>query len=216
MSSSAPVVTLSASFGALGSVIGPRVAARLEVPFLDRAISVEVAEHLAVSVEEAEAHDDRSEHGLGRLLASFSSVPTLGGAAPAPAVRHDEREFKEETERVLRALARDGGVILGRAGALVLAEHPGALHVRLDGPVEARVAQVVRLGGLEEPEAGRRRRDADSARDAYVKHFYGQESADARLYHLTLDSTAIDPGTCVELIVTAARAREGSGLRGAA
>jgi hypothetical protein len=39
----APVVTLSASFGAGGSVIGPRVAEELGLPFLDRAIPVAVA-----------------------------------------------------------------------------------------------------------------------------------------------------------------------------
>ena len=57
----------------------------------------------------------------------------------------DERAFKEEAERVIRTLAQEGGVILGRAAALVLADHPTALHVRLDAPehVAAAGAQIV-------------------------------------------------------------------------
>jgi hypothetical protein len=208
---SRPVVTLSAAYGALGSLIGPRVAERLEVAFLDRAITAEVAQRMAVSLEEAEAHSGRSEHGLWRLLASFSSTPQLTAAGPAPAAVPDEREFMQETERVLHARARDGGVILGRAAALVLAEHPTALHVRLDGPVEARVAQVTRRAHIDDAEARERRRDADRAREAYVKHLYGHDPADPRLYHLVLDSTAIDPDTCVQLIVTAAHARQHGG-----
>ena len=38
-----PVITLAALFGAGGSVVGPRVAERLGVPFLDRQIPDAVA-----------------------------------------------------------------------------------------------------------------------------------------------------------------------------
>ena len=44
----------------------------------------------------------------------------------------------------------------------------------------------------------------DRARTAYVKHFYGADPADPRLYHLVIDSTAIPLETVAELIVTAA------------
>ena len=205
---SAPVVTLSATYGAFGSLIGPDVAERLRVPFLDRAIPAEVAERLAVSLDEAESHDERAERGLERALATFAAVPMLLGAPPATGTAEEGRTFQEETERVIHAHVRDGGVILGRAGALVLAEHPTALHVRLDGPARARVAQIARLANIDEREAERRRHDADRAREAYVKHFYRADPADPRLYHLVLDSTALDRDTCVELIALAARARQ--------
>lgn len=42
-----PVVTLASLFGAGGSVVGPRVAERLGVPFLDRAIPEAVAKQPA-------------------------------------------------------------------------------------------------------------------------------------------------------------------------
>lgn len=207
MTAGAAVVTLSATYGALGSLIGPRVAERLQVPFLDRAIPAEVAQRLAVSLDEAEIHDERADDGFGRMLASFASVPMLLGASALPGIMQDERRFKDATERVLHAHVRDGGVILGRAGVLVLADHPAALHVRLDGPVTARRAQIGRFSGLDEHDIERSQRDADRAREAYVKHFYHRDSADPRLYHLILDSTVLDQNTCVELITTAARAR---------
>jgi hypothetical protein len=40
----------------------------------------------------------------------------------------------------------------------------------------------------------------------YVKHSYRADPRDPRRYHLVLDSTALALATCVELIVTAARA----------
>jgi cytidylate kinase len=153
-------------------------------------------------------HDDRAEHGLGALIASFSRIPLYVGGAAAPATAVDERAYKDEAERVIRALAEQGGVILGRAAALVLADHPTALHVRLDASAGARARQAMRLSGLDERDARREQRDADRARDAYVKHFYGADPADPRHYHLVLDSTALDLETCARLVAAAARARQ--------
>jgi hypothetical protein len=200
------VVTLSAAFGAGGSVVGPRVAELLEVPFVDRAIPVEVSRQLAVPLEEALARDERSEHGIGRVLTAFAHVSMGVGWAPPPNPL-DEHTFRVEAERVIHARASEGAVILGRAAALVLAEHPGALHVRLDGPEAARAAQAVRIGAAEESDARKTQREADRARDAYVRHLYGADPADPRHYHLVLDSTAIGLDTCAEIVATAARAR---------
>jgi Cytidylate kinase-like family len=199
----APVVTLSAGFGAGGSVVGPRVAELLGVPFLDRAIPVAVAKQLAVPLDEALARDENSPHGLGRVLSAFAHVSLGVGWAPPPNPL-DEHAFKEEAEKVIKAYAADGAVILGRAAALVLADHPGALHVRLQGSEAARLAQAVRIGAAEEADAPRAQRDADRARDAYVKQLYGVDPADPRHYHLVIDSTAIGLGACAELIATAA------------
>jgi cytidylate kinase len=212
----APVVTLSASFGAGGSIIGPRVAEQLGVPFLDRAIPVAVAEALAVPMAEVVAHDERRTPGLGRLLASlaraaaapdtaFGSAPT---AARASLGDQPEQAFRDQTERVIHQIAdTTGGVILGRAAAIVLRNRPSALHVRLDGPPEARIQRAVGFEEIDVEEARKILGETDRAREAYVKHFYKCDARDACHYHLVLDSTALEFDTCAELIVTAARAR---------
>ena len=156
-------------------------------------------------LEEALARDERSPHGVGRVLAAFAHV-TLGvGWAPPPDPL-DEETYKAEAEKVIEARAADGAVILGRAAALVIGERPGALHVRLDGPEAARAAQAVRIGAAEEKDVERTLRDADRARDAYVKKLYGVDPADPRHYHLVIDSTALPLDECAGLIALAARA----------
>jgi cytidylate kinase len=215
----APVVTLSASFGSGGSVIGPRVAEELGLPFLDRAIPVAVAEALAVPMAEVMAHDERRTSGMGRLFASlaraaaapdtaFGSAPT---AARASLGDQPEQAFRDQTERILHQIAdTEGGVILGRAAAIVLRDRPSALHVRLDGPAEARVQRAVSFEQLDEDQARKVLVETDRAREAYVKHFYKCDPRDACHYHLVLDSTALELETCVELIVAAARTRTGA------
>jgi cytidylate kinase len=193
-----PLITLSASYGSGGSRIGPDVAAAVDVPFLDRAIPAAVAEHLDRSADEVLAHEESAGGLLARIRSSLALSP-----------EHDEDYFRLETERVLREQARTGnGVILGRAAAVVLRDDQRALHVRVDGPVERRIAQAMALEDVDMTEAERRLKQNDSAREGYVHHYYGVSARDPRLYHLVIDSTVIPLDACVELIVAAERARE--------
>jgi cytidylate kinase len=90
---------------------------------------------------------------------------------------------------------------------IVLRTVPWALHVRLGGPRDARIKQGAGRAGIEPDAARRRQEDEDTARIDYVRRAYRVDPWDAGLYHLILDSTAVPLDTCVELIVTAARAR---------
>jgi cytidylate kinase len=202
------LVTLSAPFGAGGSRVGPALAERLGVQFLDRAIPVAVSERLDMPVDEALGHEQIPRDTLSRWLSAFVPAAQFFSGAPAvtPSIKGDD-EFRQATEAVLQELAARGGVILGRAGAVVLRDTPGALHVRLDGPPERRVRQGMRLEVVNEETAREMLRASDVAREAYVRQFYGVDPADARLYHLVIDSTVIPLESCVEIIMTAVAAR---------
>ena len=200
------VVTISASYGAGGSYVGPRVAERLEVPFVDRAIPGEVAQRLAVPLHEAVRRDESAGTVFERFVRALAPAGLPFGARPL--LEHecvDDNAYRDATEQVIREQAASAGsVILGRAAALVLRDHPGALHVRLHGPKDRRVERAMAADDLPRGEAERRLVDNDRAREAYVQHFYGANARDQDLYHLSLDTTAIDLDCCVDMIVTAA------------
>ena len=199
-----PLVTISASYGAGGSRIGPAVAQRLGVEFLDRAIPTRVADRLGCSLDDALAHDESLGDAIGRLASSFALLPELAGAMVQAGVLAGE-DYRRETETLIREHASEGGaVILGRAAAVILRDHPDAVHVRLDGPPQRRVAQAMELEGFTKSDAERLRRDGDRAREAYVRHFYGRDARDPALYHLVIDSTGSRTETVVEVIAAAA------------
>lgn len=216
-----PVVTVSAAYGAGGGVVGPAVAARLGVPFLDRAIPSAVAARIGCSLDEVLQRDDRAPGGFERLLSSAARLPavTLGsvdtafiGATDDEGRLLHDHEFVEQTERVVGEVAHSGGVVLGRAGAVVLADHPTALHVRLDGDRHARLRRARALweagggghGEGEEEPTPRLLDDNDRARAAYVRRFYRTDPADPRHYHLVLDALSLSLDACVDLVVRAA------------
>ena len=202
------VVTVSASFGCGGAEIAPAVAERLGLPFHDRVIPAQVAARLGVPVPEAEANDETITRGLWRLVSSLGTMPDpVGGVLPTSTLP-DERAYRLQTERVLGEIAAGpGGVVLGRAAAMVLRDRPDVLHVRLDAPPDRRLAAAVEHSGRPVEEVRRQRDAADRAREAYVRHFYRCDPADARHYHLVADSTVLPHEVVVDLVVTAARAR---------
>ena len=202
------IVTISASYGAGGAEVAPAVAERLGLTFHDRAIPARVAGRLGVPVAEAEANDETVVRGLWRLVASLGTMPDpVGGVMPTSSLP-DERAYRQQTERILAEVAdTGGGVVLGRAAAIVLGERPDALHVRLDGPVDRRLAAAVTRSGRPVDEVRVELEANDRSREAYVRHFYRCNPGSARHYHLVVDSTAVSLDTVVDLVVLAAHDR---------
>jgi cytidylate kinase len=202
------VVTISAPYGAGGADVAPAVAERLGLAFHDRAIPAQVAGRLGVTVAEAEANDETVVRGLWRLVTSLGTMPDpAGGVMPTSSVV-DEQAYRLQTERVLTEIADgEGGVVLGRAAAMVLRHRPDVLHVRLDGPPDRRLAAAVARSGRPEAEVRRILEANDRSSESYVQHFYRTDPALTRHYHLVVDGTAFPLDVVVELVVTAAQAR---------
>jgi cytidylate kinase len=203
------LVALSASYGAGGSIVGPAVAERLGVPFVDRVIPMAVADRLHVSYDDAAAHDDQVNTGwLERVLSGFVGADTAG-PAPLPADVFSSEDFQRATEEVLLQQAQTGeGVLLGRGAVALLRERADVLRVRLDGPAEARMRQAMQIDrSLDQERAERLLREFDRTHAAYLQQFYGVDIHDCGLYHVVLDSTTIGFEDCIEVIVRAARSQ---------
>jgi cytidylate kinase len=196
------LVTIAASYGAGGSRIAPALAAELGVPLLGRP----PVPHLLG--DEAAAADERLSSG--GLLSKLASMATAWGTPAGMRVEDllpDEERRREAEEEVRRFAGSGRGVILGRAATVVLRDDPRALHVFLDGPVEARVEQAMRIEGIDRATAKQRLARIDGDRRAYLECLYGVDAREPGLFDLTLDSTADGLDGCVRIIVEAARAR---------
>jgi cytidylate kinase len=124
-----------------------------------------------------------------------------------PEALRSQETYVEATERVIKRVADStGAVILGRAGMVVLGGRHDVLCVRLDGPLQARIAQAI-ADGADEATARDTQRAVDSARERYANVFYNAHQHDARHYHLVIDSTALPVDACVDIILRAAQAR---------
>jgi len=201
------VLTISATYGAGGSLVAPAVAARLQLAFFDRLLHGPDTRR-AEAIMERLSDEERRHAPPGRLPATLAHL-SAGLGIPVP----DERDLnprevlrRSVTASISNIVASGGGVILGRGGAVVLAGQPFAFHVRLDGPPERRLRQGMEIEGADEQAARAHQADADRAWSQFVQRVLDRDPADGRLYHLVLDSTVVPLDTCAEVVAAAAAA----------
>jgi cytidylate kinase len=204
-SSGALVVTVSASYGAGGSVVGPALAERLGVPFYDRLLhgpETHNAEHILERLTE----EERRQRAPSTVASNLGHMSALFGFSTQAAADLDPRpRIRQEVEANVTRIARGpGGVILGRSAAVVLGRAGTAFHVRLDGPPARRLAQGMRIEDIAEDVARAHQADADRAWTTFTKRVFGHDPTEPQLYHLILDSTVVPLPVCVSIIAEAA------------
>jgi cytidylate kinase len=203
------LITVSASYGTGGSVVAPALAKRLGLPFLQRVTTSEGHPAEPGPCDEQLTEEELKATPIHRLFASFTQAMPVGPTVSPPSAHHQDQRLRGHGEAgILRLMAGGGGVILGRAAAVVLGKDRG-FHVRLDGPPDRRVVQGAVVEGISEEQARARLRAADKARTAYVRRLYRTDPADPALYHLVVDSTAMPLEVVIELVLAAARAHAG-------
>lgn len=181
-----PVITLSREMGSLGDEIAAAVAARLKLRVVGRELI------------------NRAAKEAGAPEVALAEIDELGllGVKPGPAAL---RLYRQKVAEVLESLAAEGDVLLvGRGGQVVLAGHPGVLHVRTAAPREMRI-RVVQQRCQVSPEVAAARVDAsDRARAGYLKRHHRTDNEDPRLYDLVLNTARLDVVASVDLICLAA------------
>jgi cytidylate kinase len=207
-----PVITVSATYGAGGSVIAPRLASELGLPFVDRLISADDSQDAArrstsQHSQEGLVKGEQESTPTGRFLSYFARAASVGALIGPDPDLEDDGTIRARAEEALRPVI-DGApaVILGRAGAVVLKNRARAYHVRLDGPVERRLDWAGTLEQLDRSAALRRQSETDRARISFVKRLYRVDPADPALYHLVIDPTVLGVDAAVEVIKSAAEA----------
>jgi cytidylate kinase len=196
-----PVVTLFESYGSGAAYIGPRVAQALRLPFHEQAFS---------SQELEDAMTTRESKGLLAQVFGAMGGSYAGHEGPSVAMaQQDNHQLVMDNTRTVTAAAREGGVITGRNGALILAEWPGALHVLLDGPLEQRIRRAAAESGIGFKQAARRQKREDQVRADISIQFYGWDPRDTHGYDLVVNTGTMQLDDCVEIIVHAARVKAG-------
>lgn len=207
--STTPVVTLFESYGAGAGYIGPRVAQALGVPFHPQAFSSDQIER-GVSERESEGLLSQVFTAMG---GSYAALGAGGAGHDVALAQQDRYELVMANTRAVIDEARQGGVITGRNGALILADWPGALHVLLDGPLQQRIERAASEGGINVARAAKRQKREDQVRADMSIELYGWDPRETTRYHLMVNTGLLDLDLCVDIIVEAARVK--AGLRSA-
>jgi cytidylate kinase len=209
-----PVITIGRQFGAGGKTVAEMLARALNSDLLESRIIDEVAHRLQLPKEEVEAEDEQPGSLLSRLLVALgtaSSEPLIPPEATAWSPPNTDPAFDTRkavlhiTQHVIQEAARAGNVVIvGRGGAYILGDFPGALHVFLRAETAARVKTVMdRFKLTSEDEARRRIKQSDENWTAYIKQVYGHDRNLAGHYDMVLDTGRLGYETTVKVILAA-------------
>jgi cytidylate kinase len=209
-----PVITIGRQFGAGGRTVGQMLAKELHADLLESRIIDEVAHRLQLPKEEVEAEDEQPGSLLARLLVALGSASTeplippeaAAWSPPNPDPAFDTRKaVLQITQHVIEEAARAGNVVIvGRGGAYILRDFPGALHVFLRASEAVRLkALMARFNIASEDEARRQLKRTDENWTAYIKQVYGHDRTMAGHYDMVLDTGRLGYETTVKVILTA-------------
>jgi cytidylate kinase len=214
-----PVITVGRQFGAGGATVGRMLADQLKSDFLDSNIIDEVARRLQLPKEEVEAEDEQPGSLLARLLVALGSASTeplippeaTAWNPPNTAPTFDTRKaVLQITQHVIEEAARTGNVVIvGRGGAYILSNFPGALHVFLRAAEAVRAKAIMaRFNITSEDEARRRIKQTDENWTSYIKQVYGHDRNHPAHYDLVLDTGRLGYDATVDAILASLKRRK--------
>ena len=188
------VITINRELGSGGRTVGEKLAARLGVPFYDKAQVKALQEKYHLSVEEIERLKGR-DHGW---WANFKRIAKLGyivsqnyysdGFVQEPDLLITDEIFQAEQE-ILRGIAdSESCVIAGRLGFYALREHPNHLSILITAPKQQRIARLMRKRGITAEEAEKAIDSVDQMRENYVKKYTDTSRYDTRNYDLVIST----------------------------
>ena len=221
------VITISRQTGSGGDEIAALVCKQLGYRYFDKAMLAKAASEETQSdvdfLKFAEEDFVKGSPLMNRLLAlagASREAPvaqlrtwseTANGQRTIQVVQLDESRAIQLVQSAIHHVAAQGNVvIMGRGAQIILKDHPGALHVRIEAPWEDRVQRVKARydlrgeGARTEAQNLIARRDEASA--DYVRRFYDVNIKDAQLYHLVINTGRVPVETAADLIVAAAKA----------
>ena len=194
------IVTISWQLGIDGERVGAMLGERLGLPVVDGEV-VDAVMH-ALRTGRADAADmERFVPTWGANLA-VSLLATAG----MPAARADVLRAEcahTAVEAVIREAAKQSCVIMGRGGFALLADHPGACHVRITAPADWRAARLAAGECLPLERAERRIDSDDRNRAAFVRHYHQRRIDDPGNFHLVLAAERFRPDELVDVIAAA-------------
>lgn len=191
-----PVVTLWETYGSGAATVGRAVASELQVPFLAQHLSSE-------ALEAAEEPRAGAESLLTRILGTLGrTAPSADAGVFSGAVL--TREVADHV-RQLRAAVAEGGVVVGRNATVILADIPTALHVKLDGPLEQRLARAAGEAGIDLAHARARQAREDRVRSEMSLRLHNWDPRSNDRYDVVINTGTLSTDMAAAMIVAAYR-----------
>ena len=194
--------------GSGGRTVGEKLAAKLGVPFYDKALIKALTEKYNLTVEEIERLKGR-KHGW---WADFKRVVGIGQVF-INSSKYYEVEMGKETEllttgemykvekEIVKGIAADEScVIAGRTAFYIMKDQPNRMSILIQASMDYRIERVMKKQGLSREEAEKVIKKVDKMRENYVNKYTSTSRYDTRNYDLVISMDGKTEDEVAEMI----------------
>ena len=202
------VITINRELGSGGRTVGEKLAAKLGVPFYDKALIKALTEKYNLTVEEIERLKGR-KHGW---WADFKRVVGIGQVF-INSSKYYEVEMGKETEllttgemykvekEIVKGIAADEScVIAGRTAFYIMKDQPNRMSILIQASMDYRIERVMKKQGLSREEAEKVIKKVDKMRENYVNKYTSTSRYNTRNYDLVISMDGKTEDEVAEMI----------------
>ena len=183
------VITIAREFGTNGHEMGLILAERLGLPFYDKDILTKAAHEIGIDVDKVKEADERVN---SRIL-----KPILGYSVGFG--EEEDRLFAAE-EKVIRQIAQESCIIIGRLSDYILKDDPDCIKVYIYAPFEDRVKMIAKKYRISEEESRKVVRRMDQTRNNFYSYYSNGKWEHGAGKDLILNRSTISLEDCVDMI----------------
>ena len=130
------VILISREYGSGGRGIGEKIAKELNIPFYDKEVIRMACQESGFDVSLFENIEEQSKHPLSYFLSMYSATMTPNDLSL------NDKVFLIQT-KVIRDLAKESCVIIGRCADYILRDYDNVLRVFVHADMEDRIERVI-------------------------------------------------------------------------
>ena len=202
-------ITISRQLGSGGAYLGQQLAEQLGILYLDREIVIQAAKQLRVLEEDLESRDEKKTSFWKSVFQLSAYNPPDMYMPPEIYIPSDQDLYQAESEVIQKVAQERPAVIIGRGGSYLLRDHPRHFSVFLHADLAFRQQRMEKLYNLSAPEAKKLIEKSDRERARYLRVLTNRDWSDARIYHLSIDTSVIGIEPAKEIILAGIKSRFG-------
>ncbi len=202
------VITINRELGSGGRTVGEKLAAKLGVPFYDKALIKALTEKYNLTVEEIERLKGRKHGwwadfkrvvGIGQIFINSSKYYEVEMGKETELLTTGEM-YKVEKEIVKGIAADESCVIAGRTAFYIMKDQPNRMSILIQASMDYRIERVMKKQGLSREEAEKVIKKVDKMRENYVNKYTSTSRYDTRNYDLVISMDGKTEDEVAEMI----------------
>lgn len=200
------IITIARQYGSGGRLIGQTAAKKLGVSFFDKEIIQLAAEQSGVSSEYIERFDEKASSSLLYSLSLGASATISTDYGTSPELPANDKVFLMQ-HNVIRQVAENDCVIVGRCADYVLADRKDCVKVFIYADIKRRCGRISSIENVSEEKALSMIKKADKTRANYYNRFASGKWGTPENYDLCINSGRLGIEKSAALIIEYAKLR---------